>query len=73
VEACPTGAIRFGNLADTNDPASQGARSPDAFRLLARIGTEPKIYYKSKVAWVRALAESKPDVSSKPGSEVQHG
>jgi len=26
--------------------------------LLARIGTEPKVYYKSKEAWVRALAES---------------
>ena len=59
VEACPTGAIRFGNLADTNDPVAREARSPDAFRLLARIGTEPKVYYKSKEAWVRALAESK--------------
>jgi len=58
VEACPTAAIRFGNLADQNDPAAQEARSPEAFRLLARIGTEPKVYYKSKEAWVRALAES---------------
>jgi molybdopterin-containing oxidoreductase family iron-sulfur binding subunit len=57
VEACPTGAIRFGNLADDRDPVSQEARSPQAFRLLARIGTEPKVYYKSEQAWVRALAE----------------
>jgi molybdopterin-containing oxidoreductase family iron-sulfur binding subunit len=77
VEACPTGAIRFGNLADRNDPASQDARSPNAFRLLARIGTEPKVYYKSKEAWVRALAESNsgrtPETSPEISSEVQHG
>jgi molybdopterin-containing oxidoreductase family iron-sulfur binding subunit len=56
-EACPTGAIRFGNLADKSDPVSQEAQSPTAFRLLARLGTEPKVFYKSKDAWVRALAE----------------
>jgi molybdopterin-containing oxidoreductase family iron-sulfur binding subunit len=68
VEACPTGAIQFGNLADPNDPVSKAARSPDAFRFLARLGTEPKTYYKSKRAWVRALAERNPN-----GREVQHG
>jgi molybdopterin-containing oxidoreductase family iron-sulfur binding subunit len=69
VEACPTGAIRFGNLADASDPVSQEARSPQSFRLLARIGTEPKVYYKSQKPWVRALAEFNPARSSK----VQHG
>jgi Fe-S-cluster-containing dehydrogenase component len=57
VEACPTGAILFGNLSDENDPVSAAANSPDSFRLLARLGTEPKIYYQSKQAWVRAMAE----------------
>jgi len=57
VEACPTGAIQFGNLADENDSIVSAAHSPDAFRLLARLGTEPKVYYKSTQAWVRALAE----------------
>jgi menaquinone reductase, iron-sulfur cluster-binding subunit len=57
VEACPTGAILFGNLADESDPVSTAAYSPDAFRLLARLGTEPRVYYKSGQAWVRALAE----------------
>jgi molybdopterin-containing oxidoreductase family iron-sulfur binding subunit len=68
VEACPTRAITFGNLADEKDPASQAARSPEAFRLLARLGTEPKVYYRSTRPWVRALAE--PDTGRK---EVQHG
>jgi molybdopterin-containing oxidoreductase family iron-sulfur binding subunit len=57
VEACPTGAIRFGNLADQNDPVAQESHSPNAFRLLARIGTEPKVYYKSNEPWIRKLAE----------------
>lgn len=69
VEACPTGAIHFGNMADPNDPVSKEARSPDAFRMLARLGTEPKLYYKSQEAWVRALGDS----SLARLSEVQHG
>ena len=69
-EACPTGAITFGNLADENDPAAEAAHSPEAFRLLARLGTEPKIYYRSERAWVRALAEAHAERGHK---EVQHG
>jgi menaquinone reductase, iron-sulfur cluster-binding subunit len=57
VEACPTQAIKFGNLADPQDPVARQSRSPDAFRLLPRLGTQPKIYYKSKESWIRALAE----------------
>jgi molybdopterin-containing oxidoreductase family iron-sulfur binding subunit len=68
-EACPTGAITFGNLADTNDPVFTAAHSSDAFRLLARIGTEPKVYYKSQQTWVKALAERD---SNRP-TEAQHG
>ncbi len=73
VEACPTAAIQFGNLADQNDPVSHEAHSPDAFRLLARLDTEPKVYYKSKEAWVRALAESKSGPSAEVSTEVKHG
>ncbi|MGA2985502.1 MAG: 4Fe-4S dicluster domain-containing protein [Terriglobia bacterium] len=68
-EACPTGAILFGNLADKNDPVFSAAHSADAFRLLARLGTEPKVYYKSQEAWVKALAERD---SVRP-TEAQHG
>jgi molybdopterin-containing oxidoreductase family iron-sulfur binding subunit len=69
VEACPTQTILFGNLADEKDPASVAAHSPEAFRLLARIGTEPKIHYRSKEAWVRALAERE-SVHAKEASHV---
>jgi menaquinone reductase, iron-sulfur cluster-binding subunit len=70
VEACPTAAIQFGDLADENDPVSDGAHSPEAFRLLARLGTEPKICYRSKRPWVRALAERQ---SAHGRREVKHG
>jgi len=69
VEACPTGAILFGNLADEKDPVYAAAHSADSFRLLARIGTEPKIHYKSTQAWIRALAER----STEHSGEAQHG
>src|SRR5690242_4323826 len=45
VEACPTRAITFGDLADRNSEAAKLARTPQSFRLLERLGTEPKIYY----------------------------
>ena len=72
-----------GSLPDWSDPFRQtwptrtiplrkSARSPNAFRLLARLGTEPKIYYKSK----RAVGESAGGIEvrfTKQVSEVQHG
>ena len=58
VEACPAGAIHFGDL---NDPRSEVAREaglPESFRLLEKLGTEPKIHYRSKRAWVREIASA---------------
>ena len=57
VEACPTGAIQFGNLVDQSDPVAQEVHAANAFRLLEKIGTAPKVYYKSNQAWVRKMAE----------------
>ena len=65
MEACPAGAIRFGDL---NDPASepaQGAADPHSFRLLEKLGTEPKIYYRSKRDWVRQVADAPQPPSGK--------
>jgi molybdopterin-containing oxidoreductase family iron-sulfur binding subunit len=69
VEACPTNAILFGDLADENSEVAQASRSPQSFRFLAKLGTEPKVYYRSNRPWVRALAE-RPAVGQQ---EVQHG
>ena len=69
VDSCPTGAIRFGNLADTKDPILQEVHSPETFQLLARLGTAPKVYYKSREPWVRNLAEPESGLKA----EAQHG
>ncbi len=69
VEACPARALTFGNL---NDPASAVARAaaaPDAFRLLERLGTGPKVYYRTRRAWVRQLALG----SAASQEEKRHG
>jgi molybdopterin-containing oxidoreductase family iron-sulfur binding subunit len=58
VEACPTRAILFGDLADKTSEAAKASRMPNAFRLLERIGTEPRVYYRSDREWVRDIGKS---------------
>jgi len=57
VEACPTRAITFGDLADPASAVAHESRDPRSFRLLPKLGTEPKVYYQSQLAWVRDTAE----------------
>jgi molybdopterin-containing oxidoreductase family iron-sulfur binding subunit len=67
-QACPAGAILFGDL---NNPAhavhqiaqpdsAHGGRprNPKAFRLLERLGTNPKVYYLSSKEWVRKAGDN---------------
>jgi molybdopterin-containing oxidoreductase family iron-sulfur binding subunit len=62
-EACPTGAIGFGDLNDAASPVTRAAKGAGSFRLLEQLGTDPKIYYRSKNEWVRQVAGSpKPDL-----------
>jgi molybdopterin-containing oxidoreductase family iron-sulfur binding subunit len=56
VESCPTGAIRFGDLKDAASEPAVAAKDAHSFRLLEKLGTEPKIYYHSKRDWVRQVA-----------------
>lgn len=70
VEACPTRAITFGNLAEASDPVSVAAHSPDSFRLLEQIGTDPKIHYKTTQNWIRALADR--NAARSNSKEAQH-
>ena len=68
VEACPSGAITFGDL---NDPASmvaQHAKQDGSFRLLESLGTDPKIHYHSSKAWVRDTARP-----PRPAKEIARG
>ena len=69
-EACPAGAIVFGELSDENSDVHQAASGGDAFRLLEHLGTEPKVYYRSRQPWVRTIADSR---ISSPAKEEAHG
>ena len=67
VEACPAKAITFGDLADDQTEVAQLARSEGAFRLLEKLGTESKVYYRSERPWVHQA------VKSGIGKEPQRG
>jgi molybdopterin-containing oxidoreductase family iron-sulfur binding subunit len=54
VDACPAQAIVFGDLANEDGRAARLSRDERAFRMLERLGTEPKVYYRSSQAWVKA-------------------
>ncbi len=51
VEACPAGAMYFGDLDDPNSTPSRLARSPRAFRPLEELGTKPKVTYLAEGEW----------------------
>ena len=57
-EACPVQAITFGDLNNPDHKVSQLIQHPFTFRLLERLGTEPKVYYHSSRDWVRKLGDN---------------
>jgi molybdopterin-containing oxidoreductase family iron-sulfur binding subunit len=48
VQACPSGAMNFGDLNDPNSTVSALSRERRAFRLMEELGTEPKVIYLSE-------------------------
>lgn len=58
VEACPTGAITFGNLKDPNSDVAKLAKDARAFRILEKLHTEPKVYYLSSAQWIRRQSDN---------------
>lgn len=59
VEACPTGALTFGDFSDENSEVSQSLVDNNTFRFLESLGTESKVYYRSQQPWIRQLAEKR--------------
>jgi molybdopterin-containing oxidoreductase family iron-sulfur binding subunit len=67
-QACPAGAITFGDLNNPEHAVHQMAKPDDkldgkpgaknAFRLLERLGTNPKVYYLSSRGWVRNAGDN---------------
>jgi Fe-S-cluster-containing dehydrogenase component len=59
-EACPTGAITFGNLDDPASEVARLARAAGSFRLLERLGTGAAVHYRTRRDWVRRLVDGPP-------------
>ncbi len=64
-EACSAQAITFGDLLDESSEVSRRAHNKNTFRLLEKLGTEPKVYYHSEQEWVRTIAEKEVAASKK--------
>ena len=73
VEACPVEAITFGDLNNPEHKVSKLSKSPRAFRLLERLGTEPKVYYLSSKDWVRKMGDNYLPGEYKPIHQVKAG
>lgn len=58
VEACPNGAMVFGDLLNKDSEVYHWAHDPRAFRLLERLGTEPKVYYLTSQEWIKRWGDN---------------
>ncbi|MDA8141227.1 MAG: 4Fe-4S dicluster domain-containing protein [Desulfobacteraceae bacterium] len=84
-QACPAGAIVFGDLNDPSHAVNQIVKpdahnhyksgNPRAFRLLERLGTNTKVYYLSSREWVRRSGDNyrADEQPGMPGAAAQHG
>ncbi len=57
-QACPARAITFGDLNNPKHKVYELKQDPHAFRLLERLGTNPKVYYVSSREWVRKSGDN---------------
>jgi len=57
-QACPANAIEFGDLNNPEHTVYELKKNPNAFRLLERLGTNPKVYYVSSRKWVRRMGDN---------------
>lgn len=69
-EVCPAQAITFGDLNNPKHKVSKLSKSRYAFRLLERLGTDPKVYYLSSKDWVHKMADNYLPEEFKPVSEA---
>ena len=57
-QACPSKAITFGDLNDPTHKVYTLKNNKNTFRLLERLGTNPKVYYHSSKEWVRRQGDN---------------
>ena len=53
-DACPSGAISFGDWNDTTSAVNELSKSDRAYQALEEIGVKPNVYYQLKVRNVDA-------------------
>ncbi|HCR13864.1 MAG TPA: molybdopterin oxidoreductase, partial [Desulfovibrio sp.] len=58
VQNCPSGALSFGDIKNPKHKVHELIKSPYAFRLLQRLGTNTQVYYISRREWVRKLGDN---------------
>ena len=69
-QVCPAGAITFGDLNAPHHKVYKLKKDPNAFRLLEKLGTNPKVYYVSTTDWVRKASDA---YTGKQGEGVTPG
>ncbi len=69
-QACPAGAITFGDLDNPDHKVYELKKSPNAFRLLERLKTNPKVYYLSSRDWVRKAGDNYLEAESKVKKKI---
>ena len=57
-QACPAQAITFGDLNNSGHAVYKLKKDKNAFRLLERLQTNPKVYYLSSREWVRRAGDN---------------
>ena len=67
-EACPAGAITFGDLNNPKHAVYKLKKDPNAFRLLERLGTNTKVYYVTEREWVRRQGDNYLPDEKTPGA-----
>jgi molybdopterin-containing oxidoreductase family iron-sulfur binding subunit len=72
-QACPSGAITFGDLNDPGHAVYKKKKNPHAFRILERLRTNPKVYYVSSREWVRRAGDTHIKTEGKHKEAVHHG
>ncbi len=57
-DACPVKAITFGNLRDPDSEVARLSKDPNAFQVLKKLNTVPKVYYISTQDWIKKLSDN---------------
>ncbi|MFW6081419.1 MAG: menaquinone reductase iron-sulfur cluster-binding subunit QrcC [Desulfosalsimonas sp.] len=57
-QACPVNAITFGDLLNPDHEVHGLSKNKNAFRLLERLNTNPKVYYLTTRDWVRRVTDN---------------